>query len=216
MATIGAVMPVDSLATNAGEAFPCTYDWDSLVDKYFPAPHSRHVELEDAPDVAEYVPEEHRTQNVSSVFPCLWAYFPGPHARHVSLDDAPRADEYLPAAHDRHRAISLLPSLAAYVPIPQSRHVPAEAAPTDDEYLPATHAVQAADDVAPTEDEYFPAPQLVHSPLPTTALYLPSKQPTHVPFTPANPALHWQEARPDRLPELAEHSKHLPLPESDL
>ena len=31
----------DSLATNAGEAFPCTYDCDSLVEEYFPAPHSQ-------------------------------------------------------------------------------------------------------------------------------------------------------------------------------
>ena len=71
-------------------------------------------------------------------------------------------------------------------------------------------------DVARRADEYFPAPQLVHPLLPASTLYLPSAHPTQVPLTLVYPAVHWQDACPDALSELAEHDKQTPLPESDL
>ena len=107
--------------------------------------------------------------------------------------------------------------MTEYLPAGQSpEHVASDVSPVEDENLPAPHSAQVEEEDAPVDPEYLPASQLVHFPLPTSALYLPSEHPTHVPLTRLKPALHWQEACPDELSALAGHGKQAPLPEAVL
>ena len=65
----------DDAAPSVVENVPAPQGWqaDGAVlpadSRYFPAAHYAHVVLEDAPDATEYLPNEHKTQKVSLVFP---------------------------------------------------------------------------------------------------------------------------------------------------
>ena len=134
---------------------------------YVPATHSVHVEIDEAPTAAEYVPA---SQLVHRVPPVSVEYVPAPQsvhtsdpvdvlnfpAKHVSQLEA---FQYKPALHTQAAspALQVLHELAdapvavEYVPDVQLVHWEP---PTSGEYLPAPQSVQLAD---PVDTLYFPA-----------------------------------------------------------
>ena len=140
------------------------------------------TENEDAPVVAEALPEGQPTQELDLLAPVPAKYLP---VLHKEQDEVPARAAYLPAEHSKHTDDELAPRVDEYFPgaqlsqtvvpgwayCPPIQHTPASAEEEEPptqlrhevalgrEYVPDPQFAQVAAEVALTAAEYFPAVQ---------------------------------------------------------
>lgn len=156
-----------------------------------PTLHVHKVKAELPAGELEYVGQVE--QVASNVAPVTAEYRPDGQLRHKAV---PVPTLYLPATH----CVQVPPPSGPEEPALQVQAVMAELPAGELEWVGQVE--QESSDVAPTVTEYVPATQSVHTAVPDTALYFPTRQFTHVPpFGPEYPFLHTQTALPIKLSE---------------